>query len=49
MFNQKMDWLLQNGWPYVFLKRNAGKIWKKIQEKADYEFSFNADFQLRVI
>ena len=35
-------------WSYKlsFRKRNAGKIWKKTSEKADYEFSFDADFQV---
>ena len=31
---------------YPIGKRYAGKIWKKITRKADYEFSFNADFQV---
>ena len=43
-----MDWQLQNSWTYkLFIrKRDARKIWKKITGKADYEFSFDADFQV---
>ena len=29
-----------------YLSEKARKIWKKLQEKADYEFSCNADFQV---
>ena len=48
MFNQKWISCSKNGWSYkLFIwKRHARKFGRKLQEKADYEFSFNADFQV---
>ena len=39
---------MQEWWSHkLFIRtRYARKIWKKTTRKADYEFSFNADFQV---